>query len=428
MFRDLRPTTNDDLPLRDGPANDERIDGHDPFEPDGEAYGREKVPMTRWWIYGIALVALQIGLWRMILPQEPGGSPPSARDLLSDEARRGRSDETPSDPLELFRQRLEGMQRDDSLELRQRRIDPNEKMAASSLASFAPLVEKLDRSIVRLVDETGEMRAFGTVVRGDGLVVSKASELIDVPELFAETPSGKGSARVLAVNDRFDLALIHVAMEGLKPVEWADGEPMVGTLLVSPDEQGKPLAIGVVSVEARPLVERGRAYLGVEPVTVVGGVRIERVAPQSAAERAGLRVGDVVTKIGGRAVLTHHDFANTIRRHLPGDLVAFDLKRSDREISVEVQLDGVDAPAEFNGSPQEEMGASLSGRMSDFELVFQTDLPLWPEQCGSPVLDLDGKVVGLNIARSGRVRSYAIPSGKAKEVIDQMLATARVML
>src|SRR5690606_26288722 len=116
----------------------------------------------------------------MILPQEPAGSPPSARDLLSDEARRGRSDETPSDPLELFRQRLEGMQRDDSLELRQRRIDPNEKMAASSLASFAPLVEKLDRSIVRLVDETGEMRAFGTVVRGDGLVVSKASELIDV--------------------------------------------------------------------------------------------------------------------------------------------------------------------------------------------------------------------------------------------------------
>ena len=71
------------------------------------------------------------------------------------------------------------------------------------------------------------------------------------------------------------------------------------------------------------------------------------------------------------------------------------------------------------------MGAQLNSRMSDFDLAFQHDTPLWPEQCGGPLVNLEGQVVGFNIARSGRVRSYAIPSGKMAELVTQMIESAK---
>lgn len=33
-----------------------------------------------------------------------------------------------------------------------------------------------------------------------------------------------------------------------------------------------------------------------------------------------------------------------------------------------------------------------------------------PEECGGPVLDLQGQVVGITAARAGRIRSYVIPA------------------
>ena len=45
-----------------------------------------------------------------------------------------------------------------------------------------------------------------------------------------------------------------------------------------------------------------------------------------------------------------------------------------------------------------------------------------PEDCGGPLVDLDGKVIGLNIARVSRVASYAIPADRVKPVVADMLA------
>jgi serine protease Do len=46
---------------------------------------------------------------------------------------------------------------------------------------------------------------------------------------------------------------------------------------------------------------------------------------------------------------------------------------------------------------------------------------LRPIDCGGPVVDVDGKVVGLNIARAGRVESYALPSSLVRETVDKLL-------
>ena len=36
--------------------------------------------------------------------------------------------------------------------------------------------------------------------------------------------------------------------------------------------------------------------------------------------------------------------------------------------------------------------------------------PLSVDECGTPLVDLNGKVVGLNIARAGRTESYCVPT------------------
>ncbi len=42
--------------------------------------------------------------------------------------------------------------------------------------------------------------------------------------------------------------------------------------------------------------------------------------------------------------------------------------------------------------------------------MLQHDLPLSPIDMGSPLLDLEGHVIGINIARVDRVTTFALPS------------------
>ncbi|MEM0925840.1 MAG: serine protease, partial [Planctomycetota bacterium] len=78
---------------------------------------------------------------------------------------------------------------------------------------------------------------------------------------------------------------------------------------------------------------------------------------------------------------------------------------------------------------ESENDAAVNGprnvRLSGFDAVMQHDTVLLPNQCGGPVLDSSGNVVGLNIARAGRVISYALPSSLVNAEIISMLAEAR---
>ena len=56
------------------------------------------------------------------------------------------------------------------------------------------------------------------------------------------------------------------------------------------------------------------------------------------------------------------------------------------------------------------MGGGISNRHNDFPAVLQHDSVLRPADCGGPLVDLSGKVVGVNIARGGRTETYCVPS------------------
>jgi S1-C subfamily serine protease len=65
-------------------------------------------------------------------------------------------------------------------------------------------------------------------------------------------------------------------------------------------------------------------------------------------------------------------------------------------------------------------GAVPSRRLAGFSKVIQHDSPIYPEQCGGPLLNLNGEAIGVNIARFGRVESFAIPADVAQTVIAKI--------
>jgi S1-C subfamily serine protease len=91
--------------------------------------------------------------------------------------------------------------------------------------------------------------------------------------------------------------------------------------------QGKPIQTG---------------YLGVTPslTTPAGqnGALIQEVAPNSPASRAGLRPGDLVTTIDGKAVENYSEMVASIRGHQPGDKVTLGITRGGNETTITATL------------------------------------------------------------------------------------------
>ena len=111
---------------------------------------------------------------------------------------------------------------------------------------------------------------------------------------------------------------------------------------------------------------------------------------------------------------------------LPGDQIELLIKRGSEELTKSAVLgnhaqifDMEDDRAAFQNS----LGGQLSERRYGFPSVIQHDSVLKPEECGGPIVDLDGKAVGINIARAGRVESYALPASLVREAVKKMLET-----
>jgi S1-C subfamily serine protease len=83
------------------------------------------------------------------------------------------------------------------------------------------------------------------------------------------------------------------------------------------------------------------AFLGVsvdDATTGRAGALITEVMPDTAAEEAGLEVGDVVVSVEGVEVLSRADLVAQVRAHRPGSEVEVVILRDGEEMSLEITL------------------------------------------------------------------------------------------
>ena len=159
--------------------------------------------------------------------------------------------------------------------------------------------------------------------------------------------STKSLKRALWRVDPGETAVVHV---------WRDGKKKEYTITVAekPEKQlfssesgvwhsddggtvvwGEPAKRAFLGVTVEGLSDQLAEYFGVEPE---GGALISQVVEGSAAEKAGLKAGDVLVKIGKDEIHDSGDVTSAIRSHEPGDEVEVVVMRDRKEKSLKATL------------------------------------------------------------------------------------------
>ena len=268
----------------------------------------------------------------------------------------------------------------------------------------------------------------GFILSEDGYVITNSHVVSGANTIRVELFSGEShEAELVGADSSFDIAVLKIEAEGLKPVTVGDSDGLkvgenvaaIGNPLgeltftmttgilsalnreintdgnpqnmiqtnaaINSGNSGGPLfdmdgnVIGVTTAKysgstssgttieglgfaipintalkvAYDLVEHGyvrdQAYLGVtvstldsQTATYYGlpvGPRVEAVVEGSCAEKAGLKVGDIIFSINGEKAATHPELVAMLKKYKAGDTVELGVYRAGAEMTVSVTLD-----------------------------------------------------------------------------------------
>jgi len=408
------------------------------------------------------------------------------------------------------------------------------KQGDKLLTMWEKLVAEKSAGAVFPIRQKGKQVAFATVIRKDGFLLTKASQ-INPTEKFELVDGTSGiEATIIARNDRYDLAVIKVAKQFTREISFKPRPqevPLIGTLLATVDAKGKSIAHGFVAlpeyntdkIVGEPDPNGPFMGIGAKDATG-GGAEITSVTPGQPADKGGLKVGDVVKKINGQeiadwasmlgviqsrrpdetvtlevlrdgkpqelkitlmpraqalgqaapskgtgrpelgiggakakdggaeigfvragspaelagvasgelllkidetAVTDQKGIDAAVNSHKVGDKVVLTLRRDGKEQKVEVELAEQDAPPPPPGGGRPNVKGPINDRYTHLGKVIQHDGVVLPSQQGSPIFDLEGNVIGLNIARADRTRTFALSAQRVSEVLEELLKQAR---
>lgn len=293
------------------------------------------------------------------------------------------------------------------------------------VAAFEPQRQFLQRCSAVILDGRKEI-AYGVVVSPEGHILTKASEVIGVSELSVTVDQQKYSgAKVLVVDPTWDVALVKVEASGLVPVVYAPTSSVPqGTWVVAngaTTRTARRLLAGIVSAKIREIPAAGGAALGVVLNGKSKPVEITEVNDKSGAKEAGLRKGDLILSIEGTKITSIDDIGKVLKDRKAGSTVKVKYRREKTETTIDVRLA---ARAElFDGqlNRNDQMSGEFSPRRSGFPRVMQHDILGSRKLQGGPLLDLDGRCIGMNIARVNRAESFAIPVEDLKEIATRLM-------
>ena len=296
------------------------------------------------------------------------------------------------------------------------------------VAAFEPQRKVLQKSSAVILDGRKEV-AYGVVISPDGHVLTKASEL----------PTGEGfgvtvdqtvyrPVKVLAVDATWDVALLKVEAAGWVPVTYAPTSAVPqGTWVVAngaTTRTARRLLPGIVSAKTREIPATGGAALGVVLKANSKVLEIDAVNEKSGAKEAGLQPGDVIVSIEGRKVKQLADIAGILKDRKAGSTVKLVYRREGKLATMEVRLAARAELFSEQANRNDQMSGDFSPRRSGFPRVMQHDILGSRSVVGGPLLDLEGRCIGMNIARANRSESYAIPVEDLKELAARLMKQA----
>jgi serine protease Do len=303
---------------------------------------------------------------------------------------------------------------------------------------FREVVARPSQSTVRVL-VNGKDVALGAVVGADGWVVTVHGALKGAALKCRFADGQELEAKLVGFDVPHDLAVLRVEADGLTPVDWADSKvARVGHWVASPGTGKDPVAIGVVSVAAREIkgakfmAPSGApgGYLGIQLDLDYAGVKVQEVVKDAPAQKAGLKADDLILSINGQKVENADEFLAVLTRHAAGAVVTLKVERGTEETELKITLGQRPGTkgGKSRGELQNSMGSKLSDRRTGYPHILQHDSVLLPGDCGGPLVNLDGKTVGINVSRAGRTESYAIPTEVVRPLLERLKAGSKTPL
>jgi serine protease Do len=298
---------------------------------------------------------------------------------------------------------------------------------AAVVAAFESQRAVIQKSSAVIYDGRKEI-AYGTVISADGHILTKASEIEKVRKIDVRVDkSSFKDAQILMTDPRWDVALLKVEASGLTPVVLApDSKLARGTWVVVngvTSRTNRRVMAGIISADAREIHPEGGAVLGVSLKEIESGLEVSEVSEGSGAAKAGVKKGDILTAIAGAPVKEIKELTKLIGEMKAGADVKVSLLRDGEKAELDVKL-STRGDLFREASRNHQMSGDFSNRRSGFPRVIQHDILAAAHTMGGPVLDLEGRVVGMNIARANRAETFAIPVEELRDLAEGMVKQA----
>lgn len=308
----------------------------------------------------------------------------------------------------------------------QQSLESNFRMTgAGVLDVFEPQRQAIQKFSAVIYEGRKEI-AYGVVISPDGYILSKASEIEGKSGLSVRVDQESfKDAKIVLVDPRWDVALVKVDAEGLVPADFADSSALPqGTWVVvngATSRTKRRVLAGIISAESREIVPTGGAVMGVQLADADGRIEIEKVSEGSGAEEAGLKEGDVIEAVDGKGMKDADELTAFLDGKKSGEVLKVAIRRGQKKLELLVML-GARGEVFAETTRNDQMSGDFSKRRSGFARVIQHDILANSDTMGGPVLSLDGKVIGMNIARANRAETFAIPVEELRKIAGDMVA------
>ena len=165
-------------------------------------------------------------------------------------------------------------------------------------------------------------------------------------------------------------------------------------------------------------VRRGKMGVYLQPITEdiasafdlknTEGALIAEVVTDSPAEKAGLKRGDIITKIDGKKIENSVQLSTTVRQHMAGDTIKLEVLRNGKTMNFSLSLSEVDTTA-ADAATSDKLGFSVSTVTPEL----RKELKLSERDSGVVVTDVEPKSSAM---RSGLRRGDIILQANGRDV------------
>jgi putative serine protease PepD len=222
------------------------------------------------------------------------------------------------------------------------KVDGMDGLVPAQLGSSASL--KVGQQVVAIGSPLG---LSGTVTSGivsalnrpvvSGEQGSSATSVLNAIQTDAAVNPGNSGGALVDMAGR--VVGINSAIASLGAAQGTQGGS-IGLGFAIPIDQAKRIADQLQSTGTAT-----KAVLGVASEDAAGGARLTQVADDSAAAKAGLQVGDVVTQVGSTRITGTQSLLATVRSAAPGSQIDVTYARDGKAATATVTLGSADVQA-----------------------------------------------------------------------------------